>query len=92
MIYAIPAATAFMLGYIMWSAAFRMRRDRIKSQRESTRGKFAFRPKDRLRFLLSRSFPLPEDKPGWEEPIVSDLARLPANPATPPEAGAPTAD
>ena len=56
MLYVIPAATAAMFGYMIWLAVFRMRRDRVWSEREQSRGKFAFRPRERLRFLLHRSF------------------------------------
>jgi hypothetical protein len=77
MFYLIPAATLLMLGYVFWRAAFQMRRDRLSLTREQTRGKFAFRPKDRLRFLLGRSFAVPEEKPEWEEPLVARLAEEP---------------
>ena len=78
MIYIIPAATLAMLAYVFWLAAFRMRRDRVRSERELNRGKFAFRPKERLRFLLSRSFDVSPEKPEWEDPLVSRLADVPA--------------
>jgi hypothetical protein len=47
------------------------------SERERNRGKHAFRPKDRLRFLLGRSFTVSPEKPEWEEPLVSSLAEVP---------------
>ena len=73
MIYFVSAATAAMFGYMLWSTLFRLRHDRVKTQRSQTRGKFAFRTKERARFLLNRSFNVAEDKPEWEEPLVSRL-------------------
>ena len=73
MIYFVSAATAAMLGYMLWSTLFRLRHDRVRRQRSLTRGKFAFRTKERARFLLNRSFGVTEDKPEWEEPLVSSL-------------------
>jgi hypothetical protein len=74
MIYPLVALTAAMSGYMAWLLVFRLRRDRVLAQRQLTRGKFAFRPKDRLRFLLSRSFKIPEERPEWEDRLVSGLA------------------
>lgn len=82
MIYVIAAATAVMCAYLFWMVVFRLRRDRVLSERERSRGKHAFRPKDRLRFLLGRSFNVADDKPEWEEPLVSRLAEVPVD-ATP---------
>ena len=78
MIYLIPAATAAMIAYVFWLAVFRLRRERVKSERELSRGKHAFRPKDRLRFLLGRSFGVSPERPEWEEPLVSRLTELPS--------------
>ncbi|HEY0148812.1 MAG TPA: hypothetical protein VGB70_07385 [Allosphingosinicella sp.] len=78
MFYLIPAATLVMLGFVFWRAAFRMRRDRVELTREHTRGKHALRPRERLRFLLKRSFEVAEEKPEWEEPLLSTLATIPA--------------
>jgi hypothetical protein len=78
MIYLIPAATAAMLGYVFWLAVFRLRRERVRSERELSRGKFAFRPKERLRFLLGRSFGVTKEKPEWEDPLVSRLSEIPS--------------
>ena len=78
MLYLLPGLTIAMLGYLAWAAIFRLRRDRVFSQREHTRGKFTFAPKERIRFLLNRSFQVPEEKPEWEEPIVSALKSAPA--------------
>jgi hypothetical protein len=69
-----------MLGYMVWLVTFRLRRERVATERERTRGKRAFRPKERIRFLLHRSFRVPEEKPDWEEPLVSSLAAAPAAP------------
>ncbi|HZF96320.1 MAG TPA: hypothetical protein VEZ20_15775 [Allosphingosinicella sp.] len=79
MFYVIPALTLGMLAYMVWLVTFRLRRERVATERELTRGKRAFsRPKQRLRFLLHRSFRLPDEKPDWEEPLVSTLAKAPA--------------
>ena len=75
LIYTIAILTALMLAFIAWSAVFRLRHDRIKMERELTRGKFAFRPKERARLLLKRSFPVAEGKPHWEDPLVSNLRK-----------------
>ena len=77
MIYLLAVATLGMMAYVFWLATFRMRRERIWSEREQNRGKFAFRRKDRLRFLLGRSFGVAPDKPEWEEPLVASLAEIP---------------
>jgi hypothetical protein len=73
MIYFVSAATAAMFGYMLWSTLFRLRHDRVKTQRSLTRGKFAFRTKDRARFLLDRSFDKVRDKPDWEDPLIARL-------------------
>jgi hypothetical protein len=79
MFYVLPALTLSMLGYMVWLVTFKLRRERVATERETTRGKRAFsRPKQRLRFLLHRSFQVPEEKPEWEEPLVSTLAKSPA--------------
>jgi hypothetical protein len=81
MFYVIPALTLLMLGYMVWLVTFRLRRERVATEREMTRGKRAFsRPKQRLRFLLHRSYRLPDEKPDWEEPLVASLAQTPAAP------------
>lgn len=72
----IPVTIAAMLAYMIWSTGFRLRKDRIRSQRDRTRGKFAFRPRERIRFLLGRSFPVSEDKPEWETSLVSNLSKV----------------
>jgi hypothetical protein len=79
MFYVIPALTLTMLGYMVWLVTFRLRRERVAIERETTRGKRAFaRPKQRVRFLLQRSFRVPEEKPDWEAPLVSSLANATA--------------
>lgn len=77
MIYIVSTATLIMLGYMMWRASVRLRHDRVKTERQLTRGRHAFRPMDRIRFLLGRSFRL-EDKAEWEEPLVSSLDKAAA--------------
>ena len=78
MIYLIPAATAAMLGYMLWSTVFRLRHDRVRTERDLTRGKFAFRARERVRLLLSRSFRIADDKAEWEDPLLSTLDRVTA--------------
>lgn len=78
MIYIIPAATASMFGYMLWLLVFRLRRDRIRTERSLTRGRSAFRPKDRMRFLLKRTFGVAEATPEWADPLLSKLADVPA--------------
>ena len=77
MIYLISSVTAAMIGYMAWRLLFHMRRDRIHTERKLTRGRFAFRPKERLRFLLRRSFDVSPEEPAWEDPLLSSLARIP---------------
>ena len=61
MIYALlPAAVLAMVGYMFWLAAFGMRRERVRNQREATRGRHAFTRRHRARMLLQRAFGLPE--------------------------------
>jgi hypothetical protein len=77
MIYTlIPVTIAAMLGYMVWSIGFRLRKDRVTLARDRTRGKFAFRPRERIRFLLGRSFPVSEDKPEWQASLVSNLSKV----------------
>ncbi len=77
MIIFLAGATTAMLGFMLWQATFRMRRDRVAAQRELSRGKHAFRPKERMRFLLNRAFGTVDDKAEWEEPLVSRLSEVP---------------
>ena len=72
--YLLAAATLVMMGYMLAVATFSMRRDRILAQREVTRGKFALRPRDRVRLLLNRAFRPAADKAEWEEPLLSSLS------------------
>ncbi len=81
MIYPLVAITAAMSGYMVWLVVFRLRRDRVLAERDLTRGKFAFRPKDRVRFLLKRSFDVPQERPEWEDRLVSGLAATEDQPA-----------
>lgn len=61
MFYLIPAATIAMLAYMLFRTAFLMRRDRVRAQREQTRGKFTFRPQAKMRFLLNRAYTVRDD-------------------------------
>lgn len=77
MFYVIPALTLSMIAYMIWLVVFRLRRERVSTERALTRGKRAFRPKERVRFLLQRAFELPAETPEWERPLVSTLAHPP---------------
>ena len=77
--YVLAASVLAMMGYMIGVTWLRMRRDRVFAQREVTRGKYAFRPKERARFLLSRAFHPPAETAPWEETLVSRLARAPAD-------------
>lgn len=83
MFYMLPAATVAMLGFVFWRTVFRLRKDRLMLTRAQTRGKYALRPRDRLRLLLNRSFQVTDDKPEWEEPLVAKLAEAPPGEAAP---------
>lgn len=74
MLYFIQAATVLMFLGMLWLAFVRLRPDRVTTKRRLTRGKFAFRPRERMRLLLNSSFKLPEDRPEWEDPLVARLA------------------
>ncbi|HWH22250.1 MAG TPA: hypothetical protein VNT25_03020, partial [Allosphingosinicella sp.] len=54
--YLFPAAVFLMLAYMFARVVLMLRRDRIRTERELTRGKHAFTPKHRARFLLTRAF------------------------------------
>jgi hypothetical protein len=74
--YFLAAATLTMLGYMLGVTIFRMRRDRVLAEREVTRGKSAFRPRERARFLLDRAFRPATEKPDWEDALVSRLSEV----------------
>lgn len=73
MLYIIPATIVAMSGYVAWLLLFRLRRDRVQAERKLTRGKFAFQPRQRARFLLGKTFSVPHEKADWEDPLVSRL-------------------
>ena len=83
MLYLVPVLTALMLGYMAWAIVFRMRRDRIRTERELTRGKATFRPMHRMQFLLRRSFEPPQDSPAWERDLVGSVGEAAAAPSPP---------
>jgi hypothetical protein len=70
-----------MLAYMAWAVLFRMRRDRVSTQRERMRGMSTFRPREKVRFLLRKSFPPVEQKAEWEEPLVASLTQAAATAA-----------
>lgn len=80
--FLLPALTVSMLGYMVWAVTVRLRRDRVQTERERNRGRFAFRrPMERVRFLLTRTFHTPEQEPEWEKPLVSSLSEVPVEPS-----------
>jgi len=72
--YVLAAAIAAMWGYILW-LTLRLRHDRVKTQREQTRGRFAFRRRDRIRFLLGRAFGTVPDSPEWEDALLARMGK-----------------
>jgi hypothetical protein len=73
--YLLAAATLAMMGYMLGVAMLRMRRDRVLAQRHLTRGKFAFRPRERLRLLLNRAFRPAAEAAEWEDPLLTRLSQ-----------------
>ena len=74
--YLLAASVLAMMGYMLGLTTFRMRRDRVLSHREATRGTFAFRPRERVRLMLDRAFRPAADKPPWEDPLISHLSKI----------------
>lgn len=75
MIYPVLATAVLgMFGYMFWSAAYAMRKERIRNQREATRGRHAFTRKHRARMLLQRAFGNPEE-PAWQPAMLERLSR-----------------
>jgi hypothetical protein len=64
----IPLAVLAMLAFMFVKVALMLRRDRIRTERERTRGKHAFTPKHRARFLLDRAF-----RPKFDEQTTQQL-------------------
>lgn len=79
--YFIPAAVIAMLGYMFWSVAFRLRRDRVTETRKQDRSHIIFSRRYRIRYLLGRSFKVSEDDPDWQPKLVSHLERAKADSA-----------
>lgn len=78
MVPLLAAATFGMALYVVWLVVFRLRKDRVLAVRATTRGKHAFRPRERVRFLLQRAFNPPPEREEWEDRLVAHLARVPA--------------
>lgn len=73
MIYPILAAAVLgMIGYMFWLAAYAMRKERIRNQREATRGQHAFTRIHRARLLLQRAFGSTEE-PSWQPVMLERL-------------------
>ena len=76
----IPFLVIGMLAYMFWRTAAQMRRDRVLYERETTRGRHAFTPKHRLRFLLNRAFRPGDEEPGWQAELRGSLDHVRASP------------
>ena len=74
--YLLAAATLTMMGYMLWVTMFHLRRDRVRGEREASRGRFAFRPRERLGLLLKRAFRPSAENPQWEDPLLSRLSEI----------------
>ena len=61
----LPPAVIAMLAYMFWRTAVQMRRDRVLREREATRGKNAFTPLHRARYVLRKAFQPRADEPQW---------------------------
>lgn len=73
MIYPVLATAVLgMFGYMFWGAAYAMRRERIRNEREATRGRHAFTRIHRARMLLRRAFGDPEE-PVWQPAMLERL-------------------
>jgi hypothetical protein len=71
--YVLAAAIAVMWGWILY-LTLRLRHDRVKTQREMTRGRFVFRrPRDRVRFLLGRAFRPTAETAEWEGALLARM-------------------
>ncbi|WP_106638835.1 hypothetical protein [Allosphingosinicella vermicomposti] len=76
MVYAaIPLIILGALGYMFWRAAARMRWDRIRNERQATRGRHAFTRFHRARFLLDKAFKPRLDEPRWQAELRRRLER-----------------
>jgi hypothetical protein len=74
MIYLVSAFIVVgMLGFMFFRVAYSLRPERVRNQREATRGKHAFTRVDRARFLLRRAF-TPVEDPSWQIEVPDHLA------------------
>ena len=73
MIYALAVLTFAMLGFMFWSTTFRLRRDRLRFMKSSSRRRIVFRARQRVRATLKRAFALPEQKAEWEAGLLASL-------------------
>jgi hypothetical protein len=73
MIYALPVLTFAMLGYMFWSSAFRLRRERLRTMKSSDRSRNILTPRHRARANLTRAFGLPVHEPEWEADLLASL-------------------
>jgi len=75
MIYFVSAlAVLGMLGFMFYRVAYSLRKERVRNQREASRGKHSFTRIDRARLLLRRAFTPAED--AWEVEAKERLRSL----------------
>jgi hypothetical protein len=75
----LGSAVVAMLAFMFVKVAIMLRRDRIRSERERTRGQHAFTPKHRARFLLKHAFQRQSDEATTQQ-LLAALSEIPATP------------
>jgi hypothetical protein len=69
MIYLLAAAAVTgMLGFMFFRIAYTLRQERVRNQREATRGQHSFTKRDRARLLLRQAFKAPQDA-AWQADV-----------------------
>lgn len=73
MTYVLPLLTLAMLGFIFWSAAFRLRRDRLRAMKSADRSHVILTPRQRARANLTQAFAPPPGTAEWEAELLASL-------------------
>jgi hypothetical protein len=73
MLYVVPVLVVAMLGYMFWTAAYRLRRDRLRAMKVSDRSGVILSRRQRARASLTRAFRIPERRPEWEDELLATL-------------------
>lgn len=81
MIHALAVLTFAMLGFMFWSTAFRLRRDRVRATKRSDRSGIILTRRQRVRASLSRAFTVPAQRPEWEAGLLANLGERQGHPA-----------